>query len=74
VAKKDAEKAWEKLGPDEKMLKEILTGITKASLTPDWQKDGGRFIPHPATWLNGRRWEDEVETNGGSLHDFPRER
>ena len=22
--------------------------------------EGGRYIPHPATWLNGRRWEDEI--------------
>jgi hypothetical protein len=19
-----------------------------------------QFVPHPATWLNGRRWEDDV--------------
>jgi hypothetical protein len=25
-----------------------------------WTKDGGQFIPMPATWLNGRRWEDET--------------
>jgi hypothetical protein len=24
-----------------------------------WTKDNGQFIPMPATWLNGRRWEDE---------------
>jgi hypothetical protein len=24
-----------------------------------WQRDDGQFIPHPSTWLNGRRWEDE---------------
>lgn len=25
-----------------------------------WTKDGGRFIPHPSTWLNQERWEDDV--------------
>jgi len=25
-----------------------------------WNRDGGRYIPHPSTWLNGRRWEDEL--------------
>ena len=25
-----------------------------------WRKDGGQYIPMPATWLNGRRWEDEA--------------
>jgi len=24
-----------------------------------WTKERGRFIPHPATWLNQRRWLDE---------------
>lgn len=27
--------------------------------TAQWQKDNGRFIPNPATWLNQGRWEDE---------------
>ena len=25
-----------------------------------WKKDSGRFVPYPATWLNNRRWEDEL--------------
>ena len=25
-----------------------------------WNRDNGQFIPHPATWLNQRRWEDEL--------------
>lgn len=27
-----------------------------------WTKDGGKFIPHPTTYLNGRRWEDEFQS------------
>jgi len=38
----------------------IMEAIQKQRNGADWQKDGGRFIPHPATWLNQRRWEDEV--------------
>jgi hypothetical protein len=31
---------------------------------PRWLEDNGRFIPYPATWLNGRRWEDvTIEPN-----------
>lgn len=26
----------------------------------DWRKDGAKFVPLPATYLNGRRWEDEM--------------
>ncbi|MES9964535.1 MAG: helix-turn-helix domain-containing protein [Candidatus Sedimenticola sp. 20ELBAFRAG] len=25
----------------------------------DWLKDGGKYIPHASTYLNGERWEDE---------------
>ena len=25
---------------------------------------GTKFIPHPATWLNGERWDDEINNNG----------
>lgn len=24
-----------------------------------WTKDGGKFVPMPSTWLNGKRWEDQ---------------
>jgi len=27
--------------------------------SPAWTKDAGQFIPHPATWLNQGRWQDE---------------
>lgn len=31
-----------------------------------WRKDGAdkRYVPHPATWLNGDRWEDEMISMG----------
>lgn len=38
----------------------ILTAIENQKKTDQWKKDGGIYIPHPATWLNQGRWEDEV--------------
>lgn len=58
-AKQDALKAWSKLKPDEQMQASILKAVREQSQGEDWRKEGGRFVPHPATWLNGRRWEDE---------------
>ena len=40
----------------------ILSAIAEQKKSPQWQKDGGQFIPHPATWLNGKRWEDQITT------------
>jgi hypothetical protein len=56
VGKGDAWKAWKRLRPE---LPDVLRAIANQRVTPDWRKDNGAFIPHPATWLNGRRWEDE---------------
>jgi hypothetical protein len=56
--KGNAEKSWEKLKPD---LQAVLTAIEAQKKTDQWTKDKGKFIPYPATWLNGKRWEDEVE-------------
>lgn len=58
--KRQALKAFEKLNPDEAMLGVMLAAIEKQKNSQQWTKDGGQFIPHPATWLNGCRWEDEM--------------
>lgn len=59
VSKGDAEKAFAKLNPDERLLGTILAAVQRAKTREGWVKDGGRFIPYPASWLNSRGWEDE---------------
>ena len=68
--KADAEKAWAKLKPTDELFSQICEGLAKQVTCHDWTKDGGKFIPHPATWLNGKRWTDEVklETKPLSVH------
>jgi len=63
--KGNAEKSWEKLKPD---LQIVLTAIEAQKQTDQWTKDNGKFIPYPATWLNQRRWEDEVEIISSSKY------
>jgi hypothetical protein len=41
-------------------LEVLLDAIEKHKQSAQWQKDGGQYIPHPATWLNQQRWEDEI--------------
>lgn len=60
VGKAAAEKAWKRLKPPPELLETMLAALGVAKTTSGWTKDGGQFIPHPSTWLNGRRWEDEV--------------
>jgi hypothetical protein len=54
-----ARKVWIKIKPDDSLLKKIIHKIEILKETDSWQKDGGKFIPHPSTWLNGEGWEDE---------------
>jgi predicted phage replisome organizer len=60
LAKRDAEKAFAKIKPDEKLFNLILEKLELYKKSEAWLKDGGQYIPYPATWLNGRRWEDEI--------------
>lgn len=59
TAKPQAAKAFARVKPDERLLGLILAAIAVQRKSPQWTKDGGEFIPHPSTWLNGRRWEDQ---------------
>ena len=67
VAKKKAYEAWQKLEKSEDMealLPTLLEAIAKQKQARETTKAKGEFSPewpYPATWLNGRRWEDEVE-------------
>jgi len=60
VAKAQAAKAWAKLKPDDELVVTIIGAVERQAQSDQWQRDGGKFIPYPATWLNGRRWEDEA--------------
>nr|QGH72415.1 MAG: putative replisome organizer protein [Podoviridae sp. ctka020] len=59
VDKASACKIWVKLTSEERAL--ALSALPSHLKQDQWQKDGGRFIPHPSTWLNQRRWEDETQ-------------
>ena len=60
-SKAAAERAWAKIRPGEELQAEILAALEQAKQSRDWQKEGGQYIPYPATWLNARGWEDELE-------------
>ena len=59
-AKDDAKKAFDKRKPDRVLLDLMLSAIATQSKSEDWLKDGGKFIPYPATWLDDGRWQDEA--------------
>jgi hypothetical protein len=66
AAKVDAERAFRKLNADEAMLDELLAAIAAQSQWDLWREEGGKFIPLPATWLNGKRWTDQPPVKAAS--------
>lgn len=70
VGKQAARKAFERIKgvPVEKMIQ----AVEYQRSTEQWRKNNGQFIPHPATWLNQGRWEDERESDqaGNSWNPF----
>jgi uncharacterized protein YdaU (DUF1376 family) len=66
VAKPNALKAWAKLKVDDIVLKKMLVAISEQGLASRDQQ----YIPHPASWLNGKRWEDEIVNSPSSPKDW----
>lgn len=60
-AKQAAIKAWNKLKPDDDLKQAIIAGIQR-DIDGKWKGAERRYIPNPATYLNGGRWEDEAAT------------
>ena len=59
IGREPAWKAWQKLNGTRPDLSALIAKIDEMKKTEGWIKDNGQFIPHPATWLNQKRWEDE---------------
>lgn len=55
----DAEKAWKSLRPSLELRERIMADVVTRAVSYDWRKDGGKFIPYPASYLRSRRWEDD---------------
>jgi hypothetical protein len=66
-SKGDAEKAFNRIKPNELLMQDILQSIERAKTSEDWLKDGGKFIPYPGSWLRAKGWEDEERIEVG-LH------
>ena len=53
-------KAWQAIAPDAALQTVIVAAVEANKNTVQWTKDGGEYIPHPTSWLNGRQWQDEL--------------
>lgn len=76
-AKSDAIAAWHQVEKDRPPVEKLTAAIQAQTKAQNWEpqnKERRRFIPLPATWLRGRRWEDEVaEPAAAEPRNDPRE-
>ena len=75
-ARVKAEQAFKSLNPSEKLLEIIIADIVLKRQSEAWLKDNGKYIPLPASYLRGKRWEDEIkeEVSNGTDRRHPEER
>lgn len=63
VGKDAAAKAFAKRKVNAALLAQMLQALERQRPNLD-RRENGRFIPHPATWLNEGRWQDEPDAPG----------
>lgn len=56
--KQGAIRAWDRLRPTDDQIDQMAKALKRQKQSDSWKNGIG--IPHAATWLNNRRWEDEV--------------
>lgn len=60
--KQKAREAFRKVDVDVGVL---MDAVEQQKKSEQWRKNSGQFIPHASTWLNGRRWEDQMAPAAG---------
>ena len=61
VGKAKALEAWAKINPRCQLVEQMLETLAWQKESDDWMRDAGRYVPHPTTWLNQHRWDDEPQ-------------
>ena len=59
-AKQTAKQKWMRLNLTPDLMNTIMTAVEQQKQSDQWNRDGGQYIPMPSTWINQKRWEDEL--------------
>ena len=70
VGRKQALTEWNKLNLKEKDLSKIIINITDRLTKGVWSLETKQYIPHPANYLLGEQWDDElISRNNHEQHN-----
>lgn len=72
TGKDAAAKAFAKRKVGQELLALMLKAIGEQRRSEQWLRDGGQYIPNPATWLNQGRWQDEAQPPPGAVRNGSR--
>lgn len=61
VGKDQAARIWKRRKRDLPDINELCAVLERQCHCEQWRRDGGQYIPNPATWLNQGRWQDVTE-------------
>jgi hypothetical protein len=64
VGKDAAKRAFDKRRPDDTLARLMVDSVNAQKSSAQWLKDGGQYIPNPATWINQGRWQDDAGPQG----------
>lgn len=59
VKKKTARKRFMSNVESEETFESLMQALEQQRESSQWQRENGKYVPHPSTWLNQERWEDE---------------
>lgn len=59
-SKEAARKSFTKYYKELPKLEDLINIVEMNKQTNDWIKDNGQYIPMASTWLNNKRWMDEL--------------
>lgn len=65
--KGQARKAWVQTAPIRPDTATLIKAVIVQKNQEQWILEGGKWIPYPATWLRGERWEDVSEVELGDV-------
>lgn len=68
VNKNGAKKSFMRISKLEQLFPTIMEKLEMFKKTKNWQDNNGQYIPYPQTWINQKRWEDEME-NPNNIFD-----
>lgn len=70
VGKGAAWRAWKRLKPSKALQDRMIAAVQEQRQWPQWQRENGKFIPNPATWINEARWDDEAPHAASNVRRF----